>query len=194
MKLYFKRSFDLIFSFLLLIFLLPLFFIVSLLIKIDSKGPVLFKQKRVGKKMNLFYIYKFRTMKLETPKNIPTDKMLNPNNWVTRIGNFLRKTSIDELPQLINVIKGEMSIVGPRPALWNQKELIQLREEIGVNELRPGITGLAQINGRDLLDLSQKVKLDFKYLKDLSILNDIKIIIKTIFYVINKRGFNEKNN
>jgi O-antigen biosynthesis protein WbqP len=169
---------------------------ISLLIKITSKGPVLFKQKRIGVNKKVFYLFKFRTMKIDAPKDIPTHQLKNPERWITPLGKFLRKTSLDELPQLINVIRGEMSIIGPRPALWNQYDLIAERDKYGVNQLRPGLSGWAQINGRDTLSIPLKAKLDGEYLKKQSFLFDFYIIFRTFLKIFKDRnvveGVNDK--
>jgi len=183
-----KYTMDFIISLIGLIVLLPLLIIISLLIKISSKGPILFKQKRVGKNKNIFTIYKFRTMRIDTPKDTPTHMLKDPDKYITKIGKFLRKTSLDELPQIINIFKGEMSIVGPRPALWNQDDLIAEREKYGVNKLRPGLTGWAQINGRDELEIPIKAALDGEYVKKQSLFFDIKIFFKTIFSIFKSKG------
>lgn len=145
-KKYIKRILDFIVSFIGLIILLPFFIIFSIIIKLESKGPVFFKQKRIGKNKKTFYIYKFRTMKIDTPKDMPTHMLNNAESYITKFGNFMRKTSIDELPQLINILKGDMSIIGPRPALWNQDDLVEERDKYGANDIKPGLTGLAQIS------------------------------------------------
>jgi len=152
-----KRLIDIILSFIGLIILLPIFSIIAIAIKIDSKGPILFKQKRVGIHKSHFYILKFRTMRIDTPKDTPTHMLENPEQWITKVGKFLRKTSLDELPQIWNIFVGDMSIIGPRPALWNQYDLIAERDKYGANDIRPGLTGWAQINGRtsSLLTLKQ---------------------------------------
>jgi O-antigen biosynthesis protein WbqP len=172
---FFKRIIDFSLSLLGFIFILPLFVLISILIKLDTKGPILFKQKRIGINKTFFYIYKFRTMKIDTPKDTPTHMLVKPEIWITKVGKFLRKTSLDELPQIFNILKGEMSIIGPRPALWNQEDLIIEREKYNVNSLIPGLTGYAQIKGRDELEITEKAMLDGYYLKHLSILFDIKI-------------------
>lgn len=169
----------------------PLLLIIALLIKIDSKGPVLFKQKRVGKNNKYFNIYKFRTMRTDAPKDSATDQLDNPKAWITKVGSVLRKTSLDELPQLINILLGQMSIVGPRPALWNQFNLNELREQAGVHSIRPGLTGLAQINGRDENDDKEKVYWDSIYLKEYSVIFDVKCIINTLISVVKKEGIVE---
>jgi O-antigen biosynthesis protein WbqP len=188
---FFKRIFDFSLSLLGFIFLLPLFLLISILIKLDTKGPILFKQKRIGINKTFFYIYKFRTMKMDTPKDTPTHMLANPEFWITKVGKFLRKTSLDELPQIFNILKGEMSIIGPRPALWNQEDLIIERDKYNVNSLLPGLTGYAQIKGRDELEITEKAMLDGYYLKHLSILFDIKIFILTLVTVISSKGYIE---
>ncbi len=190
-KLLFKRIFDIILSFIALVILSPVFIIVSLLIKIDSKGNILFTQKRIGKNKTHFNILKFRTMYSDTPKDVPTHLLKNPENLITPIGKFLRKSSLDELPQIINILKGEMSIVGPRPALWNQDDLINERDIYKANDVRPGLTGLAQIMGRDELPIPVKAKYDGDYVKNISLVNDIKIIFKTAFGVLLAKGVKE---
>ena len=183
-----KRLCDFIFSLIGLIILAPLSLIIVLAIKIDSQGPVFFKQKRLGINKKYFNILKFRTMKVDTPKNTPTHLLENPEIWITRVGKFLRKTSLDELPQLINILKGEMSIVGPRPALWNQADLISLREDFGINDILPGLTGWAQVNGRDDLSVVEKVKLDHEYLENLSFKMDLKCFLKTFANIFKGTG------
>lgn len=187
----FKRFCDFIFAFVGILTLLPLFFIIIIAIKLDSKGPILFKQKRVGKDKNLFNILKFRTMKNDTPKDIPTHMLDNPNLWITKVGKFLRKSSLDELPQLLNILTGKMSFVGPRPALWNQHDLIYERDKYKVNDILPGITGLAQINGRDELTILEKAKLDGEYVSKMNLYIDIKCIFLTIAYVLKSKGIKE---
>ena len=185
---FFKYTMDFLISLVAFIFLLPVFLIISLLIKLTSKGPVLFKQKRVGKNKKLFTIYKFRTMRIDAPKDTPTHLLEDPDQYITKIGKFLRKTSLDELPQIINILLGQMSIIGPRPALWNQYDLIEERDKYGANKLRPGLTGWAQINGRDELEIPQKAALDGEYVKKQSLLFDIKIFFKTIISIIKSDG------
>lgn len=177
-------------AFLMLILLSPLFLVISILIKLESKGPIFFKQERVGKDNINFNIYKFRSMRTDTP-DVATHLLSDPDIFITRIGKFIRKTSIDELPQLINVIKGEMLFVGPRPALYNQYDLIELRTDCRVDSLYPGITGWAQINGRDEVDIEEKVELDEFYLKNKNILFDIKIVMLTIIKVFKSEGIVE---
>lgn len=187
-KHFFKRCLDLILSIIGLILLSPLFIIICIWIKCDSKGPVFFKQKRVGKNKKLFGIYKFRTMYIDTPSEMPTHLLNNPDRFITKAGHFLRKTSLDELPQIINIIKGEMSIIGPRPALWNQEDLIKERDRYGANNLRPGLTGWAQVNGRDELEIDVKAKLDGEYVEKMSFLFDVKCFFKTITSVLKHDG------
>lgn len=184
----FKRFYDILFSFLALLLFSPLFLIIIILIKLDSRGPILFKQKRVGRNKNYFYILKFRTMRIDTPKDTPTHMLENPQQWITRVGKFLRKTSLDELPQIINIVKGDMSIIGPRPALWNQYDLIEQRDRYDVHKLYPGLTGYAQIKGRDKLTISQKAKLDGYYANNISLWLDTKIFFGTIVSIFKSDG------
>tara|TARA_B100000886_G_C20336520_1_gene454743 strand:- start:442 stop:990 length:549 start_codon:yes stop_codon:yes gene_type:complete len=161
----------------------PLLFIISLLIVVENGRPILFKQKRVGKGNELFWIYKFRTMKKNTP-NIPTHLLKDSSNYYTKVGPFLRKYSLDELPQLINIMKGDISFIGPRPALYNQKDLIQKREKKGVHMLKPGVTGWAQVNGRDGVSIAEKVELDYYYMQNKSFFLNLKIMFITLSKVI----------
>lgn len=183
-----KRGIDIIFALLGLIVFSPFFLLLIILIKLDSKGPVLFKQKRVGIRKSYFNILKFRTMRIDTPKDIPTHLLDNPDQWITKAGKLLRKTSLDELPQIINILKGEMSIIGPRPALWNQNDLIEERDKYGANEVIPGLTGWAQINGRDELPIEEKARLDGEYVENISFLFDIKCFFGTILSVVKRDG------
>lgn len=157
-------------------------------IKLDSLGPIFFKQKRVGMNKTHFNIYKFRTMRTDTPKDTPTHLLSDPGKYITRMGGFLRKTSLDELPQIINILFGQMSIIGPRPALWNQYDLIEERDKYGVNEIRPGLTGWAQINGRDELPIEVKAKYDGEYVQNMSFLFDVKCFLGSLAYVLKKEG------
>ncbi len=184
----FKRFLDFILSLFAFCALSPLFAAVSLAVKLDSKGPVLFKQKRIGKGKTHFEMLKFRTMRTDTPKDMPTHLFENPQAFITKVGAFLRKTSLDELPQLVNIVKGEMAIVGPRPALWNQFDLIEERDKYGANDVRPGLTGWAQVNGRDELEIPVKAKLDGEYVQNMSFLFDLKCILKTVLGVLKKDG------
>lgn len=183
-----KRCIDFILSLLGLILLSPIFLILCIWIKLDSKGPILFKQKRVGKNKEYFNILKFRTMSIDTPSDMPTHMLSNPEQYITRAGKFLRRTSLDELPQIINILKGEMAIIGPRPALWNQEDLIAERDKYQANEIKPGLTGWAQINGRDELEIDVKAKLDGDYVKNMSFLFDCKCFLGTITSVLKSDG------
>ena len=190
-KKYGKRIFDVIASSFALVLFSWLFVLLSLAIKLTSKGPILFKQKRVGKNKKHFYIYKFRTMRTDTPKDMPTHLLSNPEKYITPIGRFMRKTSLDELPQIFNILKGDMSIVGPRPALWNQYDLIAERDKYRANRIRPGLTGWAQINGRDEIEIPLKARLDGYYVKKESFLFDLYIIVATVFSVLRHEGVKE---
>jgi len=183
-----KRLIDLILSLIGLIVLSPIFLILIIAIKLDSRGPVLFKQKRVGLHKTHFYILKFRTMRIDTPNDTPTHLLGNPDQYITKVGKFLRKTSLDELPQIWNIFVGQMSIIGPRPALWNQYDLIAERDKYGANDVPPGLTGWAQINGRDELPIEVKAKLDGEYAEKIGFLMDIRCFFGTIFSVLRSDG------
>ena len=183
-----KRVLDFILSLVGLILLLPVLLIIALIIKLTSPGPVFFKQKRVGKNKTYFNILKFRTMRTDTPKDTPTHLLANPDQYITPIGKVLRKTSLDELPQIINILKGDMSIIGPRPALWNQYDLIEERDRYGANDILPGLTGWAQINGRDELEINVKARLDGEYVERMSFLFDCKCFFGTITSVLKHEG------
>ncbi|HGV8360129.1 sugar transferase [Enterococcus faecium] len=183
-----KRGIDFLLSLVGIIVLSPILLILCLAIKIDSKGPVIFKQKRVGKNKTHFYIYKFRTMKVDTPKETPTHLLSNPDFFITRVGKFLRKTSLDELPQLFNILKGDMAVIGPRPALWNQYDLIEERDKYHANDIRPGLTGLAQISGRDELEIDYKARLDGQYTANITPIMDLKCFFGTIISVFKSDG------
>lgn len=183
-----KRLIDFVLALCGLIVLSPVFIILCIWIKLDSRGPILFKQKRVGINKTYFNIYKFRTMYIDTPKDMPTHMLSNPDQFITKAGKFLRKTSLDELPQIINIIKGEMAIIGPRPALWNQDDLIVERDKYHANDVRPGLTGWAQINGRDELEIPVKARLDGEYIKRISFLFDVKCFFGTITSVLKSDG------
>lgn len=185
---FFKRTLDIVLSFLGMIALSPFFLLLVLAIKLDSKGPVLFKQKRVGLHKKHFYILKFRTMRIDTPKDTPTHLLENPEQWITKVGKFLRKTSLDELPQIWNIFVGDMSIIGPRPALWNQYDLIEERDRYGANDVLPGLTGWAQIHGRDELPIAKKAELDGYYVQHLSFGLDIRCFFGTINSVVKSEG------
>ena len=187
----FKRFYDTIGALIGMVLLSPIFLILIILIKLDSKGPIFFKQKRIGRHKKHFNILKFRTMKIDTPKDTPTHLLKNPDQYITRLGRFLRKSSLDELPQIINILKGNMSIIGPRPALWNQYDLIEERDKYNVHKLYPGITGYAQIKGRDTLPIPDKAKLDGYYVKHISLWLDIKIFILTFVSVFRSDGIIE---
>lgn len=188
MYLFIKRIIDFVLSLVGCVVLSPLFLILCISIKVDSKGPILFRQKRIGLHKKCFYILKFRTMKIDTPKDTPTHMLENPEQYITKVGKFLRKTSLDELPQIFNILKGDMSIIGPRPALWNQYDLIKERDRYGANGVMPGLTGWAQINGRDELEIPLKAKLDGVYVEKMSFGFDLKCFIGTIFSVLRHDG------
>ena len=185
---FFKRTLDIVLSFLGMIVLSPFFLLLVLAIKLDSKGPVLFKQKRIGLHKKHFYILKFRTMRIDTPKDTPTHLLENPEQWITKVGKFLRKTSLDELPQIWNIFVGDMSIIGPRPALWNQYDLIEERDRYGANDVFPGLTGWAQIHGRDELPIAKKAELDGYYVQHLSFGLDVRCFFGTIKSVVKSEG------
>lgn len=185
---FFKRAFDIFCSFISIILLGIPMIIVSIAIKIDSKGPILFKQERIGKNKKRFKILKFRSMYIDTDPNAPTHKLNDAKSHITKVGRFIRKTSIDELPQLFNILIGNMSFVGPRPALWNQDDLIQERDKYNANSIRPGLTGLAQISGRDELSIAEKARIDGEYMKKRGFFYDISIIFKTFSSVLHHKG------
>lgn len=184
----FKRLIDLVLSLAIMVALCWLFLILIVVIKLDSKGPVLFKQKRIGKDKTTFEILKFRTMRTDTPKDMPTHLLTDPEQYITKVGKFLRKTSLDELPQLWNIFVGQMSFVGPRPALWNQYDLIEARDQYGANDLRPGLTGWAQINGRDELEIDVKAALDGEYAAKIGLGFDLKCFFGTFAAVLGGKG------
>lgn len=183
-----KRGIDILLSGAAIIVLSPVLVGLCLAIKLDSKGPVLFKQKRVGLHKDIFEIWKLRTMRTDTPKDTPTHMLADPDQYITRTGRFLRKTSLDELPQIFNILKGEMSIIGPRPALWNQDDLIVERDKYGANDVTPGLTGWAQVNGRDELEITVKAKLDGYYVEHMSFRFDCICFLKTITSVLRSDG------
>lgn len=187
---YTKRVFDVIMASVGFVFFLPLFLIISLLIKMESNGPVFFIQKRLGEKETYFNIYKFRSMKVGTP-NLATDRLGDPGIYFTTVGRFLRKSSLDELPQLINIMRGDMSVVGPRPALYNQYKLIEARRGRGINSIKPGLTGYAQIKGRDFITDEKKLEYDEYYLNHMSLALDIRIIVQTFFNVIRSKDIKD---
>lgn len=171
-----------------LLLLWPFMLIIALAIKLDSRGPVLFKQRRLGKNKREFHILKFRTMRTDTPKDMPTHLLQDPDFFITKVGKFLRKTSLDELPQIINIVKGEMSIIGPRPALWNQEDLIAERDKYRANDIKPGLTGWAQINGRDELPIEVKARFDGEYVEYISFRMDIRCFFRTMIKVVKSEG------
>ena len=186
-----KRLLDVVLSACGLLVLSPLLLLLCLAIKLDSPGPVFFKQKRVGIHKSYFNILKFRTMRIDTPHDMPTHLLHDPEQYITRVGRFLRKTSLDELPQLFNIFKGEMSVVGPRPALWNQDDLVAERDKYGANGCVPGLTGYAQVNGRDELPIPRKAELDGYYAQHMGFVLDIKIILRTALNVVAHKGIVE---
>ncbi|HEM3171772.1 sugar transferase [Streptococcus suis] len=183
-----KRILAIVISGSAIVILSPILLLIALAIKLDSRGPVLFKQKRVGKNKKHFMIYKFRSMYVDAPSDMPTHLLKDPTAMITKVGAFLRKTSLDELPQLFNIFKGEMAIVGPRPALWNQYDLIEERDKYRANDIRPGLTGWAQINGRDELEIDEKSKLDGYYVENMGLLLDIKCFFGTFISVVKSEG------
>ena len=185
---FFKRFMDIVLSGLGILVLSPVLLVLVIAIKLDSPGPVLFRQKRVGLHKIHFSILKFRTMRIDTPKDTPTHLLENPQQWITRVGGFLRKTSLDELPQIFNIFFGQMSVIGPRPALWNQDDLYEERAKYGANAIKPGLTGWAQINGRDELPIDVKAKLDGEYVEKMSFGFDVKCFLGTITSVLKHEG------
>lgn len=187
-----KRMIDFILSSVGIVVLIPFWIVIGIAIKMDDPGPIFFKQKRIAKDKNgekqFFQIYKYRSMKMCTPHDTPTHLLENPEQYITKVGGFLRKTSLDELPQIFNIWKGEMSIIGPRPALWNQDDLYEERAKYNANNVLPGLTGWAQINGRDELEIDVKAKLDGDYIKNMSFIFDIKCFLGTIFSVLKSDG------
>lgn len=183
-----KRGLDCFLACMGILVLSPVFLVLAAAIKMDSRGPVFFRQKRIGIHKKRFYILKFRTMRTDTPKDMPTHLLKNPEAYITKVGRFLRKTSLDELPQIINIIKGDMAIVGPRPALWNQDDLVAERDKYGANDIMPGLTGWAQINGRDELPIDVKARLDGEYVERMGLGMDIKCIVGTVFSVVRQEG------
>ena len=187
-KHFFKRLIDIVLSGVGIIVLIPFWIIIGLCIVISDPGPIFFSQRRVGKNKKLFPILKYRTMKVDTPHDVPTHLLQNPEQYITKVGAFLRKTSLDELPQIFNIFVGQMSIIGPRPALWNQTDLIEERDKYGANDIRPGLTGWAQINGRDELEIPVKAKLDGEYVQNLGFFFDCRCFLWTIFSVLMREG------
>ena len=190
---YFKRALDVLISLVSLIVLSPLLLIIAIAIKLESPGPVIFKQKRFGRNKTFFEICKFRTMRTDAPKDVPTNDLRGARGYITRVGKVLRVTSLDELPQLWNILKGDMSLIGPRPALWNQEDLMALRDKYGASMIRPGLSGWAQVNGRDYLsrDLDKKARRDGEYANHITFAFDVKCILLTIVKVFNRQGIKE---
>ena len=188
---YVKRALDFVLSLVALILLSPVMLIIAIVIRATSPGPVFFRQKRVGLRRSHFMIYKFRTMRTDAPKDAPTHLLQNAQSFITPVGKFLRASSLDELPQLINILRGEMAVVGPRPALWNQYDLIAAREAVGANGVLPGLTGWAQINGRDELPIDVKARLDGEYVQRMSFLFDLRCIFGPVFSVLRRDGVRE---
>ena len=183
-----KRVLDIFLSGCALVVLSPLYLVLAALIKLDSPGPVLFKQKRVGLHKSHFNILKFRTMRIDTPRDVPTHLLEDPEQYITKVGKFLRKTSLDELPQIAQIFTGKMSIIGPRPALWNQYDLIAERDKYGANDIRPGLTGWAQVNGRDTIEITDKAQYDGEYTNKLSFWFDVKVLWRSALVVLKKDG------
>lgn len=188
MYIHVKRLLGLLLSLAALVLLSPLLLILAAIIRITSPGPVFFRQRRVGIGKSHFMIYKFRTMRIDAPKDQPTHLLKDPSAYITPVGRFLRRSSLDELPQLLNIIKGEMALVGPRPALWNQFDLIAERDKYGANDVRPGLTGWAQINGRDELPIDVKARLDGEYVRRMSFCFDVRCILGTVMKVLRSEG------
>ena len=188
-----KRGLDVVISLVSLVALSPLFLLIAIAIKLDSKGPVIFRQKRYGQHKELFDICKFRTMRTETPRDVPTNDLRGAKSYITRVGKILRMTSLDELPQLWNILVGDMSLIGPRPALWNQYDLMEWRDKFGASDIRPGLSGWAQVNGRDYLsrDLEKKARRDGEYAHNISFAFDLKCFLLTIVKVFNRQGIVE---
>ena len=183
-----KRALDVVLSAAGTLLLSPLFLLIAAAVKAEDRGPVFFTQRRVGRGKRCFNILKFRTMRVDTPHDMPTHLLRDPERWITRVGRFLRRTSLDELPQILQILSGKMSIVGPRPALWNQEDLIAARDRYGANDLTPGLTGWAQVNGRDELEIEEKARYDGEYAARLSFGFDVKIFLLTIVSVLRRRG------
>lgn len=190
-KHFLKRVIDTLLSGIGILLLIPFWLVMAIAIKIDSKGPVFFKQKRIGNHKKTFMILKYRTMRIDTPHDMPTHLLENPDQYITKIGKWMRKSSLDELPQIFNIFTGKMSIIGPRPALWNQDDLIAERDKYGANDVKPGLTGWAQINGRDELDIVEKARLDGEYAKKIGFGMDCKCFFLTVKAVLTRKGYAE---
>ena len=185
---YIKRGLDIILSFGGLVLLAPVYAGIAAAIKIDDPGPVFFTQKRLGQNKQYFKLHKFRSMKMATPHDVPTHMLENPDQYITRVGRFLRAHSLDELPQIYNLLAGQMSVIAPRPALYNQYDLLEARDKVRANDIRPGLTGLAQVNGRDELPIDVKARYDGEYAAHVTFWNDVKIFFRSITYVFQRRG------
>lgn len=185
---YLKPILDIVLAFMGLILLSPVFLVIVVAMIMDDPGPIFFKQKRVGKGKTFFLLHKFRSMKMSTPHDVPTHQLSNPEQYITKVGKFLRKTSLDELPQIWDIFRGEMSVIGPRPALWNQADLVAQREQYAANDIKPGLTGWAQINGRDELEIPVKAQLDGEYVRRMSFLFDCQCFWGTILSVLKHEG------
>ena len=190
-RLFVKRLIDIVLSLFGIIVLSPVFLGIAIAVKIDSPGPVFFKQKRVGIRKTHFHMLKYRSMKIDTPKEVPTHQLENPEQYITRVGKFLRRSSLDEIIQTVHILTGKMSVIGPRPALWNQYDLIEERDKYGANDIRPGLTGWAQVNGRDELPIEVKARFDGEYVKRMGFLFDCKCFFMTIFKVAKRDGIVE---
>ena len=190
---YIKRALDVVLSAVGLVALSPLLALIALAIRLDSPGPAVFHQKRFGKDRKLFEIYKFRTMRVDAPRDVPTNDLRGSRGYITRVGRILRMTSLDELPQLWNILRGDMSLIGPRPALWNQEDLMAWRDRFGASHIRPGLSGWAQVNGRDYLsrDLEKKARRDAEYAHNVSFAFDLKCFLLTLVKVVNRQGIAE---
>lgn len=190
---YVKRALDVVLSLISLVVLSPLLLLITIAVRLDSPGPALFKQRRFGKDRTFFEIYKFRTMRIDTPRDVPTNDLRGSKRYITRVGRVLRVTSLDELPQLWNILKGDMSLIGPRPALWNQEDLMAWRDRFGASNVRPGLSGWAQVNGRDYLsrDLEKKARRDAEYAHNISFRFDVKCFLLTLVKVVNRQGIVE---
>ena len=191
---YIKRALDVVLSAVGLVVLSPLLALIALAIRLDSPGPVVFHQKRFGKDRKLFEIYKFRTMRVDAPRDVPTNDLRGSKGYITRVGRILRTTSLDELPQLWNILRGDMSLIGPRPALWNQEDLMAWRDRFGASHIRPGLSGWAQVNGRDNVTVAEKARLDAEYVQMLSFRTDVRVLVKTVSCVLESKDVREGAN
>lgn len=190
-KKFVKRILDFVMALVASVVLLPVHLIIMTAIKLDSRGPAIFLQNRIGRYKKQFPILKYRTMRTDTPHDVPTHQLREPDAYITKVGRFLRRTSLDELPQIVNILLGQMSIVGPRPALWNQDDLIAERDKYGANDIRPGLTGWAQVNGRDELEIPVKAKMDGDYVRQMSFVWDAKCFFLTFLKILRHEGIIE---